>query len=152
MLSGLSLGCVLRGADKDQRATNEDVCVAGGCSSPVLTLIGTSTKHSHIKHEGKSFMSCKGFNFTYGTVLMQFNLTLFRLSCWGCFLIQFKLLERGRRNKQHLNQKATLIFSIRKSVDNKNPSSNSNLLSHWFRKPSSNKIKLLRLLENGLMG
>lgn len=57
MVSGLFLGSVLRGADEDQQAADEDVCVPAGQSSFVFTLIRACAEHSHIKQEEKS-LSC----------------------------------------------------------------------------------------------
>lgn len=51
MLSGLFLRSVLRGADEDQQAADEDVCVPAGRSGLMLTLIGASAERSHIKQD-----------------------------------------------------------------------------------------------------
>lgn len=50
MLSGLFLGSA-RGADEDQQAADEDVCVPAGRSGLMLTLIGASAESSHIKQD-----------------------------------------------------------------------------------------------------
>lgn len=75
MVSGIFLGSVLRGADEDQQAADEDVSVPAGESGLALTLISACAEHSHIKQEEKC-LSCtvkKRFNIKHVTMLMQFK-------------------------------------------------------------------------------
>ncbi len=73
MVSGLSLGSVLRGAGEDQRAADEDVSVSAGQSGLLFTLIRAYAEHSHIKQGIMSFMRCKRFNIKHVTMLMWFK-------------------------------------------------------------------------------
>lgn len=63
MVSGIFLGSVLRGADRDQQAADEDVSVPEGKSCLAFTLIRACAEHSYIKQKGKmSFMCRKRFS------------------------------------------------------------------------------------------
>lgn len=74
MVSGLFLGSVLRGADEDQQAADEDVSVPAGKSGLALMLIRACAEHSHIKRGKNVFhVRQKRFNVKHVTMLMQFK-------------------------------------------------------------------------------
>lgn len=73
MVSVLFLGSVLRGADEDQQAADEDVSVPAGKSGLAFTLIRAFAEHSHKTRGNMSFMCCKRVTIKHDTMLMRFK-------------------------------------------------------------------------------